>query len=208
MDSYGENGFFSFMNRLGDLIFLNLVFLITCIPIVTIGDAMISIYSISLKMARGEEGYVIRGYLKAFKENLKQGLIVGIVLEIILSILGLDAWFLYYSTESYRDAGLMVTVAALVFVIMVMQFLFPLLARYENSISNSIRNAILLSISKLPYTIALIVIGAIPAILVYFTSYAWIYVIFGGISVSVLLQCKVLSRIFRKIEDNSDNSNS
>lgn len=208
MDSYGGNDFFNFMNRLGDIIFLNLVFLLTCIPIVTIGDALVSLYSISLKMARGEEGYVIRGYFKAFKENLKQGLIVGIVLEIILSVLGLDAWFLYYSTESYRDAGLMVTVAALVFVVMVTQFLFPLMARYENSISNTIRNAILLSISKLPYTVALIAIGAIPAILVYFTSYAWIYVIFAGASVSVFLQCKVLSRLFRKIEDDEDNKNS
>lgn len=203
----GGNDFFSFMNRLGDLVFLNLVFLITCIPIVTIGDALISLYSVSLRMARGEEGYVVRGYFKAFKENFKQGLCVGIVLEIILTILGLDAWFLYHSTESYRNAGLMVTVAALVFLVMVMQFLFPLMARYENTISNTIRNAVLLSISKLPYTIALILIGAIPAILVYFSFYVWIYVILGGIAVSALLQCKVLRRVFSKIEDKPEDNN-
>lgn len=204
MDNYGDNGFFEFMNRLGDIVFLNLIFLLSCIPIITIGDALISLYSVSLKMARGEEGYVIRGYFKALKDNLKQGLIVGILLELIVFILGADVWILYYSTESYRDVGLLVTVAALFFVVMVVQFLFPLFARYENSISNTIRNAVLLSISKLPYTMAMIALMLVPVILVYMTSYAWIYVIFAGISISALLKCKLLNRVFRKIEEIPD----
>ena len=73
-----ENGFFGFMNRIGDIVFLNVVFLITCIPVVTIGNSLIALYCVSLKMAKGEEGYVVRGYFKAFKDNFKKGIIVGI----------------------------------------------------------------------------------------------------------------------------------
>lgn len=205
MENFGDNGFFAFMNRIGDIIFLNLIFLVTCLPIVTIGVAMVSLHSVTLKMAKGQEGYVIRGYMKAFKNNLKQGLLVGIPLEILLVVLVVDSRFLLYSTESYRDMGLVVTLIALIFLILVMQYLFPLMARYDNSIKNTICNAALLVISKLPYTILLLIIAAVPVALVYITPYALIYVLFAGFSVSALLQGKLLNYVFGKVEEVSEN---
>lgn len=205
MEKFGDNGFFAFMNRIGDIIFLNLIFLVTCLPIVTIGVAMVSLHSVTLKMAKGQEGYVIRGYMKAFKDNLKQGLLVGIPLEILLVVLVVDARFLLYSTESYRDMGLVVTLIALIFLTLVMQYLFPLMARYDNSIKNTICNATLLVISKLPYTILLLIIATVPVVLVYITPYALIYVLFAGFSVCALLQGKLLNHVFGKVEEVSEN---
>lgn len=205
MENNGDNGFFGFMNKLSDIIFLNLIFLLTCLPIVTIGVALVSLHTVTLKMAKGQEGYVVRGYLKAFRANLKQGLLVGIPLEIILVVLVVDARFLLYSTESYRDMGLMVTVIALVFLVLIMQYLFPLMARYDNSIKNTICNAALLVISKLPYTILLLIIVIIPVVLVYITPYALIYVLFAGVSVCALLQGKILNHVFGKVEEVSEN---
>lgn len=196
-----ENGFFSFMNRIGDIVFLNLCFLLTCIPVVTAGTALISLYTVTLKMARNEEGYVIRSYLKAFKENLKQGILLGIVLELILAVLGYDAWVLLASKESYAAAGFFLTVAALFIVFAVMQYLFPLMARYDNPIRKSVGNAGLLAISRLPYTIVLMMLAAVPVALVLLTPYAYIYVVFAGVSLSALLQSKLLVNIFLKIEN-------
>lgn len=196
-----ENGFFSFMNRIGDIVFLNLCFLLTCIPVVTAGTAFISLYTVTLKMARNEEGYVIRSYLKAFKENLKQGILLGIVLELILAVLGYDAWVLLASKESYAAAGFFLTVAALFIVFAVMQYLFPLMARYDNPIRKSVGNAGLLAISRLPYTIVLMMLAAVPVALVLLTPYAYIYVVFAGVSLSALLQSKLLVNIFLKIEN-------
>lgn len=203
MDNYGGDGFFGFMNRLGDIVFLNLVFLLTCIPVLTIGNALTALYSVSMKMAEGQEGYVVRGYLKSFKDNLKQGLITGIMLEIILFVLICDSRILYFSNESYRDIGLMVTMAALLFLVMVLQYIFPLMARYNNSIKSILRNAVLLAVGKLPYTLLLVFLMGIPAVLLYFTSYAAVYIIFAGCSVSALLQGKILNRIFSAIESNA-----
>lgn len=196
-----ENGFFSFMNRIGDIVFLNLCFLLTCIPVVTAGTALISLYTVTLKMARNEEGYVIRSYLKAFKENLKQGILLGIVLELILAVLGYDAWVLLASKESYAAAVFFLTVAALFIVFAVMQYLFPLMARYDNPIRKSVGNAGLLAISRLPYTIVLMMLAAVPVALVLLTPYAYIYVVFAGVSLSALLQSKLLVNIFLKIEN-------
>ena len=196
-----ENGFFLFMSRIGDIVFLNLCFLLTCIPVITAGTALTALYTVTLKMAENQEGYVVRSYFKAFKDNFKQGMIVGVVLELILAVLGYDAWVLLASKESYAAAGFFITAAALLITLAVMQYLFPLMARYDNSIGTSLRNAGLLAISRLPYTIALLGLAAVPAVFVLLTPYAYIYVIFAGVAFGALLQSKLLVNIFSKIEN-------
>lgn len=196
-----ENGFFLFMSRIGDIVFLNLCFLLTCIPVITAGTALTALYTVTLKMAENQEGYVVRSYFKAFKDNFKQGMIVGVVLELILAVLGYDAWVLLASKESYAAAGFFITAAALLITLAVMQYLFPLMARYDNSIGTSLRNAALLAISRLPYTIVLLGLAAVPAVFVLLTPYAYIYVIFAGVAFGALLQSKLLVNIFSKIEN-------
>lgn len=196
-----DNGFFSFANRFGDIVFLNVIFLLTCIPIVTIGPALAALYSVSLKMAKGQEGYVVRGYFTEFKENLKQGLAVGIVLEMILAVLIADAVFLYHSQDSYRTFGMVVTIIALIFLVVLIPYIFALMGRYQNSIKNTVLNSILISISKLPYTILSLILMVIPIVLVMLTPYAYFYVLFGGVVVCTLLQSKLFNRIFAQIEE-------
>ncbi|MGN0513324.1 MAG: YesL family protein [Lachnospiraceae bacterium] len=195
-----ENGFFGFMNRIGDIVFLNLVFLITCIPVVTIGNSLIALYCVSLKMAKGEEGYVVRGYFKAFKDNFKKGIIVGISLELILAVLIYDAIVLLQSDASYAFPGFFITVVAIAVIFAMMQYLFPLIARYENTIRNSVKNALLLAISKLPYTILLVLFPLTLMALTYLTSYAYCLIIVCGCSLCALWQSKLLNRIFKSIE--------
>lgn len=194
-------GFFGFMNKLGDMFFLNLVFILTCIPVVTIGNALIALYTVTLKMAKGQEGYVVKSYFKAFKDNLKQGLVVGIVLEIALFVLIYDAGVLLYSQEIYGAPGFFITIAALVLIVMVVHYLFPLMAKYENKLGTTILNAVILSISKFPFTILLVLLTAVPVVVVWTWPYAGIYVICIGAVFSVYLQSKLLNRIFDKLEN-------
>ncbi len=201
MEGTGEGGFFGFMNRIGDIVFLNLIFLLTCIPVITIGIALVSLYTVTLKMARNEEGYVIKDYFKAFWTNWKQGLLVGIILEVVLFILGYDAWVLLASKEAYAAAGFFITAAALLIVAAVMQYLFPLMARYDNPVRRSVKNAVLLTISRLPYTLVLLALAAVLPLLVLISSYAYIYIIFAGISLCAFLQSKLLINVFEKIEN-------
>lgn len=198
--SSGEGGIFGFVNRLGDLIILNLIFLVTCVPIITIGVALISLYTVLLRMAKNQEGYAVKSYFKAFKENLKQGLLVGVVLEIILGILVYDGWALMQTVESYNSTGFVVTLVAVVVILAMMQFLFPLMARYENKVGISVKNAFLLSISKLPYTVMLLVVGAIPWGLIAISWYLAIYGIGIGCALSAFWQCKILNKVFASLE--------
>ena len=47
-----DNKFFTFMGKAADLILLNIIFLICCLPVVTIGASVTAMYYVTLKMVR------------------------------------------------------------------------------------------------------------------------------------------------------------
>ena len=75
-----DNKFFTFMGRLADLVILNLLCIVCCIPIVTAGASITAMYYVTLKMVRNEEAYIIRGFFHSFKQNLKQSLIIHLIM--------------------------------------------------------------------------------------------------------------------------------
>lgn len=116
-----------------------------------------------LKLVKNEEGYVFRGFLKAFKTNFKQSTIIWL----IVLALGI-VW-----TVDFRVAGLMPGMAGIVmsaiflalgFILLsVLLYIFPLTARYENGIKATFKNALILTVARLPYTLAMdaIVVAAV-----------------------------------------------
>ena len=75
-----DNKFFVFMGRVADLIILNLVCLVCCIPIITIGASLTALYYVTLKMVRNEESYIIKSFFKSFRENFKQSTIINVIM--------------------------------------------------------------------------------------------------------------------------------
>jgi uncharacterized membrane protein YesL len=85
-----DNKFFTVMGRVADLIMLNVVCLICCLPIVTIGASLTALHYVTLKMARNEESYIIRSFFKSFKQNFKQATIINLIMLVIAAILYMD----------------------------------------------------------------------------------------------------------------------
>ena len=56
------------LNKICDMVCLNVLWLICCIPVFTIGASTTALYTVMLKMVKNEEGYIFRGFFKAFKE--------------------------------------------------------------------------------------------------------------------------------------------
>ena len=78
------------MGKLADLILLNLLFIICCIPIVTIGASITAMYYVTLKMVRNEESYLFRSFFKSFKQNLKQSTVIWLILLAVSIVLWMD----------------------------------------------------------------------------------------------------------------------
>ena len=83
-----ENPVIAFLNKMADLILLNLIFLLCCIPVVTIGPAITALYAVSLRSVRYGDGYVIQTFFRSFKQNFKQSFVAGMIglLNTILTI--------------------------------------------------------------------------------------------------------------------------
>ena len=82
-----DSPFFQFMNSLAAFIGLNVIFLITCLPIFTIGPALTALYTVTLKEARKEGGYIFSTYFKAFKENFRQSA-AAFLIQLLMHISG------------------------------------------------------------------------------------------------------------------------
>lgn len=85
-----DNKFFTFMSRVADLIILNLLCIVCCIPVVTIGPSIAAMFYVTLKMVRNEESYIVRGFFKSFKQNLKQGIVINLIMLVAALLLYFD----------------------------------------------------------------------------------------------------------------------
>ena len=68
-----DNPVMEFIAKIFDLVVLNLIFIFSCVPIVTIGASTSALSYVTLKMVRGEDPYIWKNFWKSFRQNFKQG---------------------------------------------------------------------------------------------------------------------------------------
>lgn len=195
-----ESPMMRFLNRVADLIILNILMIICCIPIITVGAACTAMHYVLLKMVRDEEGYLIRGFFKSFVQNFKQATLIWFFMLLVLVIFVGD-WLIFTASANAFPKALVIGVAAVgIIMLMVAIYVFPLLARFDNSIRNTIRNAALLAIGNLPRTLLMIVFYAIPLVIAYFSAFSYIFIFMFGISAPAYGAAWLYSGIFKKLE--------
>ena len=154
-----DNKFFTFMSRVADLIILNLLCIVCCIPVVTIGPSIAAMFYVTLKMVRNEESYIVRGFFKSFKQNLKQGIVINLIMLAAALLLYFDI-SICRSTPGTIGKVLMV-LFMMILVVYLMIFLY---------IKNTFTNAFLMSIRHLPYTALMILVTAAPVLVFFIPS--------------------------------------
>lgn len=85
-----DNPVMQFLSKMFDLIVLNLIFILSCIPIITIGASISALYYVCLKMLRGEDPYIWQNFWKSFRQNFKQSTVVWLLFLAAVVILGMD----------------------------------------------------------------------------------------------------------------------
>ena len=200
--------FFRFMECFGDLFFLNIALVISCIPIITIGAAFTALYSVTLKMVRNEEGGAFKDYWKAFVKNLIPATKVWAVVLAVLGVIYAEYVWMLYSTGTKANALMVLIGVELLFLSFTMPLLFPLVARYENTTLNYFKNSFILSISRLGVWFRVFFAWIGPALLtlakpqvLYYAWYVWIFLLCGVLAYSCSL---VIRDLFDELE-NSEN---
>ncbi len=207
-----DTGFWRFFGKLGDLIILNLLTILFSLPIITIGAAVTAAHYASIKVRR-DESYVIRNFWKSFKMNFKQSTVMWLILLTYATIL-----LFLISLFSVGGETVVVIMQGFAFAFVFFSFLivlwmFPLQARFVNSIFGTIRNAFILSIRHILRSIGMVLVSALPIVVILFASPRWYSLLFlFGVSVPIYLCTLLYNKVFEKMEEqfieNADESES
>lgn len=195
-----DSPFMRFLNLVGDLLILNFLVLICCIPIITIGASYTGMYYVLLKIVRGEEGYLVKGFFKSFKQNFKQATILWLIMILVILVYVGDFRIFSYSGLTFPKVLVVMILAVALLLLMVAVYVFPVLSRFDNTVKNTLKNAFCMAILNLPKTLLLILLQAVPIVVLYFSSYATIFVIMFGFSLPAYCSAHLLSGIFKKFE--------
>ena len=191
----------SILNKIADMMILNILALICCLPIFTAGAAFTALHYVALKIVRNEEGYIAKSFFKAFKENFKQATIIWMVLLVAILLLVADFWLI---KEFELELGYWFKVilgAVFVLVIFTATFVFAALARFSNTTLQTIKNAFAMSVLQFPKTILMIILYLIPIVAGAFFCQAIPFVLMFGISVPVWLSAMLYNKFFQSLED-------
>lgn len=195
-----ENGLWSTVSKMMDIVGLSVVWLVFCLPVVTIGPATAALYYSVVKCVRRGEDHPCRNFLQSFRANWRQG--------VLLTLLCLPvAAFLYWEHRALGrlaaggDAAIggayLILTVLLLLPIGFLCWLFPLLSRFESSLSGLLWSALQLTFRQLPSTV-------VVALLVFLSATAtaafWIFVPFAFTpALTALLASFLVERALKKI---------
>lgn len=190
------------LNIIGDMVTLNLLWLLCCLPVLTIGPANAALYVCAQKIAKGEPLALPQDFFKAFRSNFKSALTLSLIL---LPSIVLVTGYLFLALS-----GALGTLPALQFlcwvaifiVSIVCSYVSPMLATFENTVPNTLKNAMLLPLSNLAIALAVTVLNLLPVILLIMNFSLFIrcsifWILIGG-ALAAFLNTKMLNIQFQK----------
>lgn len=198
------------MGKICDMFFLNILWVVCSIPIITIGASTTALYTVMLKFVRNEEGYIFRSFFKAFKENFRQSTVIWLIIAAFGALWWVDFRIAGMMGAGIGDALRIIFLIIGFFLLSVTIYIFPLTARYENKISATFKNALILSIAKLPYTLLMVIVFAAAVLLSLWNTMTLmlavpIWILFG-VSLIVWINSWLLRRVFTVFEKDEENT--
>ncbi len=196
------------MGRLADFIILNLLWVVCSIPIITIGASTTALYTVMLKLVKNEEGYIAKGFLKAFKENFKQSTIMWIIFLLISIVFVVD--FVSIKLMSDEIGGILQILFLFMGALLAawMVYAFALQARFVNTVKNTLKNAMILVFAKLPFTVLIVLLTVGPVLVTFLTVRTLVIGVmvwfFAGVSLVAWLNSYLLRFVFKKLEEGGE----
>ena len=194
--------FWGVMGRVFDLVVLNWLWLLTSLPLVTLGASTTALYTVTLRMARGEDSHNLSGYLRAFAGNLKQATALWLLYAAAAAWLVLGSSVMSHSGQPFLQALAIAEAGLLVLVLLGLPYAFALQARFSNTVRGTILAAQTLALRILPISAAVAALVLAPALLAgLYTPLSGAVALAGlfvGASGIALLHAKLLSPILER----------
>lgn len=189
-----------FLDRIFNLLWLNLIIVVCCLPIFTAGAAFTGLHYVILRIIHNEEGYVWPNFKKSFTQNFKQATKIWLVLFPLAAFLSVDLYLIYQGKtdmSSYYKMGIYVLT---VIVAMGILFIFPVLAHYDNTTKAIVKNAYMMALYGNLKALIMLAIALAPWVAAAFVPNFIFVCLAFGFSVPAMLNAYIYEGIFKKFE--------
>lgn len=189
------------LNKVADLLWLNILTLICCIPIVTVGASLTAMNYMALKIVRNEECYITKGFFKSFKQNFKQATAIWLLFLLAVLVLAGDFYIMKNSGIEFNIVIKVVIGIVALILAFTWMFVFPVLAKFDNTVIRTIKNAFVMSILQFPKTLLMIVMYALPIVIGMLVPQAFPICFLFGLSAPAYVSALLYNKFFKKLED-------
>ena len=195
-----DNKFFEALGKISNIVILNLLCIVSCIPIITIGASVTATYFVAMQIVKDEESYIIKEFIKRFKENF----IISTKIWIIMMIIGGVLCFDFYISKLIINEYMRIILQFILLMISIIfafsiTYVFPIASKFENTVKNTMINSILISIQHLPHTIVMTLVNLSPIILIFMLSDYWGQILFFYTVIGFAIIAYINSIFFNKI---------
>ena len=194
-----------FLSRVADLVILNILWLVCCIPVVTIGASTTAMYHVIRHWQKDSVSSIMRDFFQSFKEDFKQATPVYLILLIPTAAVVMNAMMIFNPENSAAVPSYLLVIwfiSALI-LLFISSFVYPVMAFFADSIFKTLRNAMVLALANLPRTILISILNLLPVILLFvnlsfFLQSSIFWLLIGGALVAYL-NMSILKPVFKKL---------
>lgn len=194
-----------FLSRVADLVILNILWLVCCVPVVTIGASTTAMYHVIRHWQKDSVSSIVRDFFQSFKEDFKQATPVYLILLIPTAAVVMNAMMIFNPENSAAVPSYLLVIwfiSALI-LLFISSFVYPVMAFFADSIFKTLRNAMVLALANLPRTILISILNLLPVILLFvnlsfFLQSSIFWLMIGGALVAYL-NMSILKPVFKKL---------
>ena len=196
-----DSWFMQLISRFSSLAVLNLLFLCTCIPVFTIGAAVTALYDVVFRMDTDREGKLFSTYFRAFAANFRQATPIWLLFLLLIAASCVNMVVFSNWGNSMGHVLFVIAVVILINLLLVLGYTFPLLSQFDNTKTNTLKNALLLSVANLPRTLIIAVINCFPWALMFVNFYSFIQLSFLWLVLYFAAAAYFNSRVLKSVLD-------
>lgn len=202
---HSEGPVFSILDKIGQMILLSVVWIVGCLPVVTIATSTTALYYAVIKSIRREYGSALQEFWQSYRSNLKRGIPITLIMLLLALVLG---WNIQLLSQEGQGNNFLLwgSIILLALLAGIAVFICPVLSRFSMSAGKACRLAFVMAIRFFPYTLLLaagtvglvyLQIYVLPIPTIAILPSAWCYA-------TTFLVEKVLRKFMPPKEDNDD----
>ncbi|MDE6530326.1 MAG: DUF624 domain-containing protein [Lachnospiraceae bacterium] len=200
-----DSGLLLFFGRIVDFLWLSIMMVLGCIPIITAGASISAGLYCCRKMYLHEESHLTRMFWDSYKANMKKGIpLLFIMLDIFLILGGLIMIIFLDEKILGRPLNVPIIVIGIILFLffvclLALMHVFPLNAYFENTVASTLKNSFLVAITNLPVTLGLLTVNALPFLFCYNYPVLWFFEIFFGVGFCAFCSAQLYRKILVKL---------